>query len=391
VLKLLENPESFIATLQVGITFVTVLASAIGGAAAIEYLDPIIDNIHNPTIQRISEVLAIGTVVVIVSYLSLVFGELAPKSLALHHAERIALFVGRPVQWLQSVLSIFVRFLTFTTNLLLRPFKDSTSFTESRISEEEIKFMLEEGAKSGTIEKQEKELIQSIFEFSDTTAREVMVPRTDMVAIDMDAPREKLVKIVIEEGYSRMPVYRGNIDNIIGIIYSKDLIGLFEHRDLIALQDVIRPAYFVPETKKISQLLRELQAKKIHLAIVIDEFGGTEGIITMEDILEEIVGEIRDEYDDEAKDVEQTAEGMTLVNAMIHVADFNEYFHSDIPETENYDTLGGFLVEVTGRIPAMHEKINYGEFQFAVTKRSDRRVRQVKLIRMKRTEFPSTK
>jgi CBS domain containing-hemolysin-like protein len=317
-------------------------------------------------------VVGIGVVVV-------VFGELVPKSLALRFAETVALRSAPALTLFASIFKWPARLLTLASNLFLRPFRDSTTFTESRISEEEFKLMLEEGTKSGVIDKTEQQLIESIFEFTDTTAKEVMIPRPDVVALDISMPREAIVKIVLEEGYSRMPVYRETIDNIIGVVYTKDLLGLLEFRDLIILQDIIRPAYFVPETKKISQLMRELQAQKIHMAIVIDEFGGTEGIITMEDIVEEIVGEIHDEYDEEIRDVEQASDGSFLVNARISVDNFNARFQGGIPEHEEYETLSGYLHKQTGRIPELNEEIPAGAFVFTIVKKSQRRIRVVRV------------
>jgi CBS domain containing-hemolysin-like protein len=183
---------------------------------------------------------------------------------------------------------------------------------------------------------------------------------------------------VLEEGYSRMPVYRETIDNIVGLVYTKDLLGLMEHRDLIILHDVIRPAYFVPETKKISQLMRELQQQKLHIALIVDEFGGTEGIITMEDILEEIVGEIHDEYDEELKDVESGTDDSFLVNARIPVKDFNERFQVSVPEMDEYETMSGFLHKLTGRIPELNEEIMHENLSFTIVKKSQRRIRLVR-------------
>ena len=212
-----------------------------------------------------------------------------------------------------------------------------------------------------------------------------MIPRPDIVALNIDMPRENIVKIVLEEGYSRMPVYRDTIDNIVGIVYTKDLLGLLEYRDLIILQDVIRPPYFVPETKKISQLMRELQQRKLHMAVVIDEFGGTEGIITMEDILEEIVGEIHDEYDEELKDVESAADGTFAVNARISVKDFNDRFQTNIPEAGEYETVGGFLHKLTGRIPDLNEEIRHESLSFTIVKKSERRIRLVRVRKLNRS------
>ena len=241
--------------------------------------------------------------------------------------------------------------------------------------------MLEEGTKTGVIDKTEHELIESIFEFTDTTAKEVMIPRPDIVAINVDASREVIARLVLEEGYSRMPVYRGTIDNIIGIAYTKDFLGLMEYRNVMVLQDIIRPAYFVPETKKISQLMRELQQQRIHMAVVMDEFGGTEGIVTMEDILEEIVGEIHDEYDEELREIEQAADGSVLVNGRMSIADLNGRFGVELPEAGDYDTVSGFLNKIAGRIPDVGEEIVYGLLTFSIIKKSQRRIRLVRIRR----------
>jgi len=218
-----------------------------------------------------------------------------------------------------------------------------------------------------------------VLAFTDTTVKEIMVPRTDVVAVDLSVSRDKLIRVVIDEGFSRVPVYQGTIDNIIGIVYTKDLLSMFEHRDVIILQDIVRPPYFVPETKKISLLLRELQTKKQHMAIVIDEFGGTEGIITMEDILEEIVGEIRDEYDEDHRDVETSVDGSVVVNAGMSIHDFNDKFHASIPDDADYETLSGFLHKLTGRIPDLLEEIPFDNLSFVVVKKNERRIRQVKV------------
>ena len=248
-----------------------------------------------------------------------------------------------------------------------------------KYSEDDVKELLEEGKKSGVIDSTERELIESVLEFTDTTVKEIMVPRPDVVAVELSVPRDKLIRVVIDEGYSRVPVYQRTIDNIIGIVYTKDLLSMFEHRDVIILQDILRPPYFVPESKKISLLLRELQTKKQHMAIVIDEFGGTEGIITMEDILEEIVGEIRDEYDEDHRDIETSLDGSVVVNAGISIHDFNDKFQSAIPDDDDYETLSGFLHKLTGRIPELFEEIPFENLSFVVVKKNERRIRQVKV------------
>ena len=247
------------------------------------------------------------------------------------------------------------------------------------ISEEEVLQVLEEGERSGAIGKAEHELLKSIFEFTDTTVKEIMIPRADIFAVDIDTPRDKLIHILIDQGYTRVPVFRDSIDNVIGIIYTKDLLGVLEHRDLIIYQDIIRLPYMVPESKKISVLLRELQRNRQHMAIVIDEFGGTEGIITVEDIVEEIVGEIRDEYDDENSEIETSSDGSALVHGGISIHDFNERFLTEIPEDTDYDTISGFLHTQTGKIPDLHEEILFTNIVFTIVKKNGHRIRHIKI------------
>ncbi len=379
VLTFKDDPERFLATVHVGVIFSLILASGLSGMLGFAYLEPALRSLGIPWVLNTSGWLTLGIVAAIVGFLVVVLGELVPKSLALRSSVEVALWVAGPMRVFTVAFRVPAFILTASSNAVLRPFKDKTTFTEARISEEEFKLMLEEGARQGVIDKTEHELIESIFEFTDTAAKEVMIPRPDVVAIDLDLPRERIFKVVLEDGYSRMPVFRGTIDNIVGIVYTKDLLGVMEYGNLIILQDVLRPAYFVPETKKISQIMHELQARRIHMAIVIDEFGGTEGIITMEDILEEIVGEIHDEYDEVLKDIEQAADGSFLVNGRTSIRDFNERFQAELPETADYETVGGFLAKVMGRIPEQNEEITSHRFSFAIVKKSQRRVRQVRV------------
>jgi CBS domain containing-hemolysin-like protein len=252
----------------------------------------------------------------------------------------------------------------------------------THLSEDEFKQVLEASTQSGAIDKTEHELIKSILEFTDTTVREIMVPRPDIVALDIAMPQSELIHRVIDQGYSRLPVYKGDLDHIIGVVYSKDLLSLIEHKDVIVLQDIIRPAYFVPESKKISQLLREFQQNKIHLGIVVDEFGGTEGLVTMEDIIEEIVGEIHDEYDEVQKAVEQVADDSVVIDATMNIDEFNRQFGAAVPESSDYETIAGFLQKTTGRLPELNEEIRYGDLMFTILSKRGRRIRQVKVKRV---------
>lgn len=247
------------------------------------------------------------------------------------------------------------------------------------VSEDDVSEILAEAKKSGAINPTEHELIESIFEFTDTTVKEIMVPRSDVVAVELSTPKERLVRMVLDEGYSRIPVYRETLDSIVGLLYTKDLLSMFEHRDVIILQDILRPAYLVPESKKISALMRELQSRKQHMAVVIGEFGGVEGIVTMEDILEEIVGEIRDEYDEDHREVETSVDGSVFVSGGISIADFNRRFRAAVPEGTDYETISGFLHKLTGKIPDLHEEIRYGGQVFTVVRKNERRIQQLRV------------
>ena len=269
---------------------------------------------------------------------------------------------------------------------LLKRLLIRSGISQADISEEELKLVIDAGTLSGAIDKTEHELIRSLLEFSDITVKEIMVPRPDIVAVDIAFPPEQLIHKVIEEGYSRMPVYRGTLDTISGVIYTKDLLSLLEHKNLIILEDIIRPPLFVPESKKISELLREFQAHKVHMGIVVDEFGGTEGLVTMEDIIEEIVGEIHDEYDEVQRGPVTTSGGKTYVEGTIKVGLFNEQFQADIPETADYETLAGFLQKASGRLPETNDEIRYGDFVFTIVSKTARRIRQVRVARQPRTD-----
>ncbi len=319
---------------------------------------------------------------VVMTGVFLVIVNLFAKSLGERYADALVLRAVGGLYLLSRLLHIPQQLLTFVANILLRPFRGEASFRESVTSEENLMDILEDGAKTGLLDRTEHELIESIFQFTDTTAREVMIPRTDVVAVDITTPAAGILESFLEEGFTRMPVYRESLDDIIGVIYAKDVISLIQHPDLIILQDIIRPAYIVPETKPISELLREFQLKRLHMAIVVDEFGGTEGLITMEDILEEIVGEIRDEYDEEEIPYTLLPDGGIEVEAMVNISDFNSFSDVTIPESDDYDTVGGFVTTLFGRIPEAGDTIDYEHLHIEVLEAEERRVIRVRLTRV---------
>ena len=282
---------------------------------------------------------------------------------------------------LTRLLHVPQKGLTLLANILLRPAGRTATFSDSAISEENLMDILEEGMEAGLLDKTEHELIEGIFRFTDRTASEVMIPRTDVVAIDSALSPEAIVAQVMLEGFTRMPVYKHSLDNIIGVIYAKDVFSLIEHKNLIILHDILRPPFVVPGTKSVPDLLREFQRKRIHLAVVVDEFGGTEGIITLEDILEEIVGDIKDEYDEDARPFERISDDTVEVAGRMNIADFNELVNYHIPESEEYDTLGGFITKIMGRIPSAGDECDYEALRIDIVKVDERRIELVRITR----------
>jgi CBS domain containing-hemolysin-like protein len=384
LLDLKHNVESFVATTQCGAVFSSFLVATSAALIAYNDLSPSLAlwldwNLRTATI--VAFLLAIMGGVT----LDLTFGALIPKSVALQQSQRFAFLLGGVVRAMVKWLKPITHLPVVISNIFLKPFRDHTSFTESRVSEEELRVMLEEGARSGVIDKTENELIENIFDFRERTVREVMVPRTSIVAVDLDTPRELLVERIISEGYTRLPVYHESIENIIGVIYSKDVLALIQNPHLIVLHDIIRPAPFVPETKQLSELLREFQEQKLHMAVVVDEYGGTAGIVTLEDIVEEIVGEIHDEYDedipsvvvDEEKKLIEISADLAIPDANMHLEPLFTSFH--IPEDEDYESVSGYVNKLFGYIPETGEEKETMGVKISVLKSAPNRVLQVRL------------
>ncbi|MBI5755446.1 MAG: HlyC/CorC family transporter [Nitrospirae bacterium] len=377
--QLKSEPDNFLATVQIGITVVGMLAGAVGGAAAIEVLKPLLQQVSVGVIQRGSAPIAIAIVVLVISYLSIILGELVPKSLALKFSEPIALSVGRPILFLSRLSFILVKILTRSSNLFTKPFGKMPPPEGAFVTEEEIKILLREGGEKGIFEKSEQELIHSVFEFATTTAKEIMVPRPKIRAIAIDTPVEKVIDYVVECGFSRFPVYDGALDDIKGILYEKDLLEIKDKLQDIKLKDLIRPVYFVPETKKIDALLRELQRRRMHMAIVINEYGNVEGLVTMEDIIEEIVGEIEDEYDFEDRPVKILKDGSMIIDASLPIRDLIEQHNLAFEESEEYETIAGLVLTQLQRMPRGGEIVKYGDYKITIVDIEGKRISKVKL------------
>lgn len=378
LLSFKENPDRFLATIQIAITFVGVLASAIGGAAiAVGLIKPAIERIPIGFISASSEAISIGIVTVVITYFSLVFGELIPKSIALTYPETVGLKLSRFISLISRIFAFFVEILTFSTNLILRPLGRKTFTERAYITEEEVKMLIREGGEQGVFEPTEQELIHSVFEFTDMSAKEVMVPSTQMVTINLGMSVEEIKSVIAEEQFSRYPVIGNDLNDIRGILYAKDFLNAVASGE-VDMRKLIKPPFFIPETMKISNLLKEMQKRRVHMALVIDEYGGVSGLVTLEDLLEEIVGEIRDEYDIESP-VIQLNEKTYIIDASISLRDLREDYGIGMPESPEYETLGGYLLTVLQKIPKTGDVIEQEDKRIIISDMVGQRISKVRL------------
>jgi len=386
VARLKNDPDRFLATVQIGVTIVSSLASAIGGAAAISYLKPQIAALPLPLVARWAEAIALLIVVLPISYLSLVLGELVPKSLALRYSEQIACFVARPIEFLARLSSLFVKALTASSNFVLKLFGGDAGETASFISVDEIKSLIREGAAKGIFNETERELIHSVFEFTDTPVKAVMIPRTEIHAIEVHASLADVAKSFVESGFSRIPVFEGELDKVIGILYNKDVFKALQEKSDFRLRDHLHPAFFVPSTLPISELLKQLQRRRLAMALVVNEFGEVEGLATLEDLVEEIVGEIRDEYDrEEHGPVERLPDGSMVIQGSALLKDLKADFDLPFEDSADYHTLAGFLLARLKRIPRGGEWVEENGYKMTIVDMEGRRIVKIKLERLSGT------
>ena len=384
VKKLKEDPDRFLATVQVGITIIGSFASAIGGVLAVEYLKPRFQKIPIPFIQNISEALSLAIVVIVLSYFILVFGELIPKSLALRYSESIACLTAKPIDMLSRLSSILIRFLAGSSRTVLKIFGVKEVVERTFVSEDEIKYMIKEGKERGIFDETEHELIHSVFEFTDTTVREVMVPRSKIQFIDIEISLEEVMKIMVEKGFSRYPVYKETTERIVGILYNKDVLKVIQEEKSIDIKGLVRKPFFVPETTYISKLLKDMQSKRIHMACVVNEFGEIDGLVTIEDLLEEIVGEIEDEYitKDNVGHVERLMDGSLVIDASLPLRDIDIEPPLPIEESEDYDTLAGFILYKLQSIPKGGEIVYHNGYKFTVVNMEGKRIARIKVEKL---------
>ena len=383
--KLLSEPGKFLATIQIGITLVGFLASAVATESFSGRLAELMQHKGIPLSYMWLKGISIIIIIIVLSYFNLVLGELVPKSLAVKKAEQISARAAGVLNIHSWVTAPFARVVTASSDFIVRMLGVDPHAEAAGVTEEDIRMLVDVGEEKGTIDEDEKEMINNIFEFDNKTVLDIMTHRTDIRALKADASLEDVTDITKREKYTRLPVYEDNIDNIIGILHVKDLIQYLAanaDKNVFKLRDILRHPHFVPSSKKTDELFKELQKSKTHMAVVIDEYGGTAGIVTAEDLLEEIVGNIFDEHDEEEKDVEKLDENTFVINGTASLDAVEEHLDMELP-VEDYDTLSGFIIGQLGRIPAMEDKpeIEFNGLIFKVEEVEEKRIAKVKICR----------
>ena len=378
--NMLANPSKFLATIQIGITLAGFLSSAFASESFASKIAPALNKLIPAVSLSTWNSIAIIVVTIILSYFTLVFGELAPKRIAMKNCEKIAFFSVSVLNVISVITAPFVALLTFSTNIISKLFGVSDK-EEKTVTEEEIRMMIEVGGEKGTIEQDERNMINNVFEFNDKHVSEIMIPRTDMFAIDNKMSISEVSKLIEDKHiFSRIPVYKETIDNIVGIVHFKDILYSDKDKDT-SITNIMKTPFFVPESKPIDELFSELQKKRNMMAIVIDEYGGTSGLVTMEDILEELVGEIYDEHDTVEELYNKVDDNTFIINAELTIFDVEEILDVRIPEGD-YETLSGYLIEKLGRIPSerdKNKKIETENVVYTIENIEDKHITKVKV------------
>ena len=382
--KILDNPSKFLATIQIGITLAGFLSSAFASEAFASELAPILYGWIPYLSLEAWNSIAIVLITIVLSYFTLILGELVPKRIAMKYYEKIAFGTVGVIKTIATFTAPFVKLLTFSTNVVSKLFGVSET-EEETVTEEEIRMMVDVGEEKGIIEKEEREMINNVFEFNDTVVSEIMVPRTEIYAVDMNLSISKVVEEITNDDdfrYSRIPVYDETIDEIKGVVYIKDILLSTKNKN-VKIKNLVKDAYYVPETKPVNELFEELRKNRLQIAIVVDEYGGTAGVVTMEDILEEIVGEIYDEYDEVKMVYEKIDENTYILNGSMSVSEVEKVLDITIPEGD-YDTISGYLVEELGRIPNEKEKpvVETPTVIYKVEKTKDMRITKIKACKV---------
>ncbi len=370
VVKLRSDPRRLLIVILTANTFVNVAAATIAALATARFC----------TAYTLPHSLGIFIEVVLVTLVLLVVSELTPKIIAVKNAETFSLRISLFIQFLAYLLFPLTIILGFISKSVSKAF--GVKLDGLAYSEEELKMLVEVGSEEGTLQEDERQMIHSIFEFGETQVKEVMVPRMDMICVEKNISLRDLIDTIKSEGHTRIPLYDGRVDNIRGIIHAKDLLPYLKRKDpKVELESLARPAIFVPESKLINEMLKEFQAQKTHMAIVVDEYGGTVGLVTLEDVIEEIVGEIQDEYDVEPPLIKKLDETTWVTDAKIDIDELNEALELQLPSEEGYETLGGFLLDIMGYLPQQKEEVEYKGIVFIIERVIKRRIKKVKIIK----------
>ncbi len=378
--KILEDEESFFGSIQLLFTLTTVLSAIVGFSLTFSFLNSLLPAQGYSFIIINLNLFAVILSVIIITPTIIIFSLLIPKAIGFKYSNGLSFKSVRLLYTLSQVLKIPVKILTIVSNWFLKPIKEKTNFSLSRPSEDEILDIISDGVISGAIDETEQEIIENILEFNDLKSNEVMIPRTEMIAVDLTEEKEVILKEIIKTGHSLVPAYEESTDNIIGVIHTKDLMRRYIEKKNISIKNLVRPAYFIPETKPISEVLKEMQRRGERLAIVTDEYGGTEGLITLEDILEEIVGEIKDKTKIEESEFSRFPDGTFCILGSMDIDDFNESFNYTIPESEEYNTIAGFVAEKTGMIMSQGDLFDFEGLHFELIKKIRQKMVQFKVF-----------
>ncbi len=378
VMKLTENSSDFLATIQVGVTLSGFLTSA---SASMSFSGVVAEALSFLSIPRnVIEGLSTVIVTLILSYFSLVLGELVPKKIAMQNAEGVSYKVVGVLLVIAKIFKPFISFLSFSTNLVVKALGFNPNASEQTVTEEEILMLVDAGEEKGMIEERAKDMIINIFDFDNITVEDIMTHRTDIIALDESSTVNDIVDVSLNKGCSRIPIYQDDLDDIIGVIYVKDLLKYVtdDMPEKIHLKDIMRPISFIPSSKKCNELFTELTSSKIQIAIVVDEYGGTEGLVTMEDLVEAIVGNIQDEYDNEEEEIRQINENKFTIDGSTSLDDVEEVIKMKLPKG-NYETISGFMVNHLGRIPKKDEypSITINNIKFTVQEVTDRKISKI--------------
>ncbi|SNC75192.1 Hemolysin, contains CBS domains [Hymenobacter gelipurpurascens] len=379
VQNMLQDLNYYLSATQLGITLASLALGWIGESVVAEVVMALIDQFHITLSATAVHQISLVTSFSIITVLHIVLGEQAPKVLAIQKPENTTMAIAIPLRAFAFITFPAIWVLNKLSNMVAGMFGGEVTHGSEAHSADELRLLLDQSKQSGEIQDSEHELIENVFQFNDRMVKQIMVPRTKIAAIDVNLSQDALLETVYNEGYSRIPVYEGNIDNIVGVLYVKDLLQIIRRNEPILVEKIMRPAYFVPETKKINRLLRQFQRKHMHMAVVSDEFGGVSGIVTIEDIMEELVGEIQDEYDNEVPVVEKVSDLEYRVNTATPISDANEYLPFPLPEGDDYESVGGLLNVIYGNIPEVGDVAVLDNYEFRVLKRSRRAVELVQL------------